>query len=238
MKNAPDYDRRYLICLLGPLFLGVSLGMQITMTAWCFWGVAKKDALFWNQFTDYGKSAIKPEHDLGIYVAGVFLSLGISLLNVLWWRRQLNKTPAEHLNGCMRFSALIHGTAAVISLGFYLLLLFSYHFCGSGNTVNVAIESLGRFAMGALLLPSLMAVVWVIYDTKRYLHSIAFPDGADQWLPRLNRFLLYATPIFIVLVLGVLAKNMAVFGRARLFKRPVSSPVIFCDGTCACFCAW
>ena len=194
----------YSICLIGPLSLGVSLGVQVMMTVLMRWGISTDKTAFWDQLTEHGKSAAQPEREMPIYAAAVIFALGIVMLNWLWWQKQIKKISARQVNGYMTFSALLQGFAAAISMAVYLLLLFAYHFSRlSYAGQNTAREPLGQLAVITLLLPALMAVAWVVFDTKRYLHLSKFPERGGQKGLRMSKFLLCATPVFIVLIVGV-----------------------------------
>ena len=140
----------------------------------------------------------------GFQPPGDIFALGIVMLNWLWWQKQIKKISARQVNGYMTFSALLQGFAAAISMAVYLLLLFAYHFSRlSYAGQNTAREPLGQLAVITLLLPALMAVAWVVFDTKRYLHLSKFPERGGQKGLRMSKFLLCATPVFIVLIVGV-----------------------------------
>src|ERR1035441_6479966 len=60
---------RYSLCVVGPLALGLSLGVQVMMTAFLLFGPSDTRD-FGDQLTEYGKRIARPEHDLSIFVAG------------------------------------------------------------------------------------------------------------------------------------------------------------------------
>ena len=70
--------KRYHLCLLGSLALGLSLGMQVTMTTFLVLGRSSNQSSA-EELTEYGRSIARPEHDLTIYVAGSLFTLCATL---------------------------------------------------------------------------------------------------------------------------------------------------------------
>lgn len=200
--SSPDDAARYSFCLLGPLSFGVSLGMQLMMTALALWGVSN-DKTFGEQLSEYGKIVTHPEHELPIFAAAVLAALVIVLVKVRWWRHKLSRIPARQLAGYMTFSALLQGAFAVISMVMYLALLFSYHFSRDFAYQNGPWKAPGEFPAVTLLLPGVLAVACVALDTKGYLRSIQSPDRPERRWLRVGKVLGYSVPVFIILVVGV-----------------------------------
>ena len=107
-----DDPKRYYLSVLGPLGLGLSLGLQLTLTAFMLLGPSS-DAWFADQLTEYGKSLTRPEHELTIYCGGVVFTLVSIWVTEWWWRGKLQRIPTGDLVGFMTFGALLQGRRGV-----------------------------------------------------------------------------------------------------------------------------
>src|SRR5205809_4909182 len=95
-----DGPKRYYLSVLGPLALGLSLGLQVTLTALVVLGPSN-NAGFANQLTDPGRSDTRPEHELPIYCGGVVFTLVSICVTEWWWRGKLQRYPTGDLAGFM-----------------------------------------------------------------------------------------------------------------------------------------
>ena len=95
-----DADR-YSLCLLGPLALGLSVGIQVTMTGFLLLGSGDDPALA-GQLTEFGSKVTRPEHDLLIYIAGAAFTLFMFLMlvvvfMVMWaFTRKVSRAIVEY----------------------------------------------------------------------------------------------------------------------------------------------
>ncbi len=151
--------KHYFVCLLGPLALGVSAGIQVTMSAFLLLGPAG-DSGFAAQLTEYGKDITRPEHDLLIYVAGALFTLLAAGLMGWYWRGKLATLEASKAPAFMAASALLEGLLAAVSMTVYALLLCSTWFSRDFRTaVSIrpptsefeAVTLLGTLSDGARL---------------------------------------------------------------------------------------
>ena len=201
----PGLDpERYSLCLLGPLALGLSLGIQVTVTALLLLGPANPPA-FDQQLTEYGKTLFHPEHDLAIFVAGSALTLAAALVAVWFWRAKLASLEAAKGAKAMLSSALFQGVLAAVSLLACLSLASSCWFSSDFQSAPSAARPLPGLADGvALLLPGAVALLCALIDLEcgwSYLTAADVPG--ELWRQRVNRILLYATPLLIILLVGV-----------------------------------
>src|SRR5262249_34553281 len=98
------------------------------------------------------------------------------------------------------FSALLQGIIASGSMLLYLLLLSS-RYVPSRSALR---EPAGQFDKFTIFLPGVMALVCTALDMKYgYVHLIGAADRFTQCRLRVNRALLYAMPVLIILVIGV-----------------------------------
>jgi hypothetical protein len=195
---------QYYRCLLGPLAFGVSVGMQVTMTAFLFLGPSGKQSPG-DQLTEFGKGLARPEHDLAIYAAGSLVTL-IAALATLWcWRRRLALIEAPKLAGVMAGSALMEGILAVLSLVVYALLVssdwFSRDFEAAGASIR---QSTSAWEAVTMLIPCDLALLFMAIDLK---YGSGPPAKSVSQLERrrlrINKLLYFAVPAFIILVIGV-----------------------------------
>ena len=196
--------KAYYRCLLGPLALGLSVGMQVMMTAFLLLGPASDGGLA-NQLTEYGKKLSRPEHDLGLYVAGALFALVAAVVAVWFWRAKLAGLDAAKGAEIMRSSGMFQGVLAVISLLTFVVLVCSCWFSRDPQSVpSAARPLLGPSDGVSLLLPSIVALVCAILDLAGgWLNSTASTSHFELWRQRISKVLLYAVPLFIILVLGV-----------------------------------
>jgi hypothetical protein len=155
---------RYSFCVLGPLALGLSLGVQIMMTAFMLWGPCD-DKGYAAQLTEYGKLIARPEHDLPIFIAGAALTLAAALVAVWYWRVKLAGLEAAKLAETMTSSALLLGVLAISSLLSFLLLASCCWFSQDYRLVSSAARPLLRSSDGiSLLLPGILALLCAMLD--------------------------------------------------------------------------
>jgi hypothetical protein len=195
--------KRYYRCLLGPLALGLSVGMQVTITAFLLLGPATVPGLA-DQLTSYGASLVRPEHDLLIYVAGAAFTVLMPWFLVWYWRGKVNAVEQSRAPGFMTAAALLQGMLAAASMVVYALLLFSRWFATDYLAAPASRPALGEFEAVRLLVPSLMALVCTVVDLEWGLDQSARSAGRfDRANLSIGRLLRYAVPVFIVLVVGV-----------------------------------
>jgi hypothetical protein len=196
--------KRYSLCVLGPLALGLSLGMQVMTTAFLLLGPSSKPG-FADQLTEYGKSILRPEHDLPIFVAGAALTLAAVLVAVWYWRAKLACLETTEVAKAMTSSALFQGVLAATSLLTFLLLVSSGWFALDYRSASSAIKPLLGLADGvSMLLPGAVALLCAILDLEcGWSYSTAPASRFELWRQRINRILPYAVPLFIILIVGV-----------------------------------
>jgi hypothetical protein len=191
--------KRYSLCLLGPLALGLSVGLQLTMTAFLLLGPSSKAEIM-DELTVFGKAELRPEYDLPIYAAGILGTLAAILMMDRWWRKRLAHVPAEHLGVVGPTGAFIQAAAAAGSMVLYLAIVASRFVstqAGSGERVE---PMLGL----VLLVPAAMALGWTVLDLSfGWAYPRAGLESVNRWPHRMNHFLLYAVPVFLVLVVGI-----------------------------------
>ena len=200
--SAPAHldPNRYFLCLLGPLALGLSLGIQTTLAAFLTLGPASNQGLA-EQLTEYGKRIAFPEHDLLIYVAGALLTLTAAGLAIWYWRAKLAGLDTAKAAEIMVSSALVQGVLAVTSLPVFLLLVCSDWFSRDFQSVQSAAKPLLGLSDGVLLLlPGAVALICTVLDLECSTVSVA---RLDQWRRRVGKVLLYAVPLFVILIVGV-----------------------------------
>jgi hypothetical protein len=196
--------KHYSLCVLGPIALGLSLGMQVMVTAFLLLGPSSKPGLA-DQFTVYGKTILRPEHDLPIFVAGAALTLAAVLVAVWYWRAKLARLETTKVANAMASSALFQGVLAATSLLTFLLLVSSGWFSSDYRSASSAIKPLLGLADGvSMLLPGAVALLCVIFDLEcGWSYSTASAGRIDLWRQRISKVLLYTVPLFIILVVGV-----------------------------------
>jgi hypothetical protein len=196
--------KRYSLCLLGPLGLGLSLGIQVMMTAFLLLGPASDGGLA-DQLTEFGKKLARPEHDLRIYTAGALLTLVAAVVAVWYWRAKLACLETAKVAETMKSSGLLQGVLAVTSLLTFLLFVCSCWFSRDPQSVKSAARPLLGLSDGVLmLLPGAMAMLCAILDLEcGWLYSTASAGRFELWRQRISKVLLYAVPCFIILVVGV-----------------------------------
>jgi hypothetical protein len=201
----PGVDpKRYSLCLLGPLALGLSVGMQVTMTAFLLLGPSGNQG-FADQMTEYGKRLARPEHDLLIFVAGAALTLAAAIAAVWYWRAKLASLEAAKVAEIMTSSALLQGVLAVSSLLSFLLLACSCWFSRDPYSAKSAARPLLEASEGIrMLVPGAVALLCAILDMEcGWSHSTGTAGRFELWRQRISRVLLYTVPLFIILVVGV-----------------------------------
>jgi hypothetical protein len=204
--SAPDgIDlKHYWLCLLGPLALGLSAGIQATMTALMVLGPSD-DRGYADQLTEYGRRIARPEHDLPIFVAGAALTLAAVLVAVWYWRAKLACLEAAKVAGTMTASALLQGVLAVTTLLSFLLLVSSCWFSWDFQSAPSAARPLPGLSDGvSMLLPGAVALLCAILDLEcGWLPSTASARRFELARQRISKILLYAVPLSIILVVGV-----------------------------------
>jgi hypothetical protein len=195
--------QRYYLGLLGPLALGLSAGIQVTITAFLALGPAA-DAGLATQLTEFGRTVTRPEHDLGIYVAGAAFTLFMVWLTVWYWRGKVDIIEASKAPGFMTAAALMEGVLAAVSMIVYVLLLCSGWFSSDFQGLPAARPPTAEFDAIRLLLPCLLALVCAAVDLESGLgQSPRSASRLEQSYLRLGKVLRYAVPVFIILVVGV-----------------------------------
>jgi hypothetical protein len=196
--------KTYYRCLFGPLALGLSVGIQVTMTALMALGPTD-DPGYAAQLTEYGKELARPEHDLSIFVAGAALTLAAVLVAVWYWRAKLACLEAPKVAGVMTSSALLQGVIAVASLFVFLVLVsaswFTWDFRSASSAARPMLESSGWVSM---LLPSVVALICAVLDLECGGSHATAPAGRFELRhQRISRILLYAVPLFLILIVGI-----------------------------------
>lgn len=196
--------RRYNLCLLGPLALGLSLGMQVIMTAFLLLGPASNPGLSVG-LTEYGRKIVHPEHDLLIYTGGVFLVLAAALLAMGRWQHKLARVEASRLPELMTSSALLEGLLAVTSLAVYAALLTSDWFSRDFRTASPGFRPpMNASDAITMLVSGAVALICAALDRQSsFRQPVRSNSLSRQRRLRLNGFLRYATPVFIILAVGV-----------------------------------
>jgi len=195
-----DYYRS----LLGPLALGVSLGIQVTLTGFLLLGPASGEGRA-ERLTEFGKAMTRPEHDLAVYIAGVLLTLVAAAVAVWYWRAKLACLAAADAAETMRSSGVLQTVLAVASLATFLPVLCSSWFSHDLETVRSAVRpALDPSDALPMLLPGVVALLCAIFDLEcAWSMSAAAAGRFDQWWRRINACLRYAVPLLIVLLVGV-----------------------------------
>ena len=161
--------------LIGPLTLGLSMGFQLMTTAFIRFGKAE-DTPFMDQLTPLGRQWTHPERDSPLYVAGVAVALGFVILIERWWRQCREQIPVEQREKFSIFGAVLQVIAATASMGLYVSLLCTRY---SGPDASGIRVPTGPLDIYTLLLPAVMAVVWIFFDLRR---AVGNPDaGASRW---------------------------------------------------------
>jgi hypothetical protein len=191
--------QRYYLCLLGPLALGLSVGIQATFTAFLLLGPVNNAGLA-DQLTAYGAKIVRPEHDLLIYVAGAAFTLFMAWLMGWYWRGKLGGIAPARVSGFMAAAALLEGLLAVVSLIVYAMLLGSGCFSGHVGARLPASD----FDAVRWLAPCLVALICAAVDLEYGLDQTAgSANRFQQAYLRLGKVLRYAAPVFVLLVVGV-----------------------------------
>ncbi len=196
--------KRYSICLLGPLALGLSLGIQVTLTGLLMWGPGDHAGIA-SQLTDQGKIWANPENDLAIFLAGSCATMAAVLVMVWYWRAKLASLKSAHLAETMTASAVVQVLLAMMSLLACLLLAsgcwFSHDFHIAPNATRPLLEMSDGIS---LMIPALLALLCAVLDLESGWLGMAAPvAGFERWRRRAGKFLLWAVPILIVLAVGV-----------------------------------
>jgi TPR repeat len=196
--------KRYFLCLLGPLTLGLSVGIQITITALLFIGPASSMDLA-VQLTEHGQKVFHPEHDMVIYAAGAAFTLFMVWVTVWYWRAKLAGTEAARAPEFMTAAALLEALLAASSMIVYVFLLCSGWFSRNFQTAPSSLRPpTSQTDALRMLVPCAVALICAAFELKYGLgHSAKSASQLELWRLRLGRILRYATPLFIILVLGV-----------------------------------
>jgi hypothetical protein len=112
----------YWLCLLGPLALGLCVGVQMMVAGLFVLGPASAGALS-GELTPYGQKIVRPEHDFSIYVAGVLLTLFMTWVMVWLWQRKLASTKGSQAQEVATSTAWAQAGLAVVSTLVFVLLL-------------------------------------------------------------------------------------------------------------------
>jgi hypothetical protein len=196
--------KRYFLCLLGPLTLGLSVGIQITITALLFLGPASRMDLA-ARLTEHGQRLFRPEHDIVIYAAGAAFTLFMVWVMVLYWRAKLAGTEAVEAPEFMRAAALLEALLAASSMIVYVFLLCSGWFRRDFLTAPSSLRPpTSKTDALRLLVPCAVALICAAFELQYGLRDSAkCASQVELWRLRLGRILCYAAPLFIILVLGV-----------------------------------
>jgi hypothetical protein len=186
------------------LALGLSLGIQATLTALLVLGPSGSDT-FAEQLTEHGRSMARPEHDLPIFVAFVVLTLACGVVGVWYWRSKLASLKAAEVSPTMMASALLQAIMAITSLLVSLLLATSSWFSRDFRTVGFAPRSVADPGEAiSMLIPGAVALLWAILDLEfGWLGSPASANRLELWHQRINKVLTYVVPVLVILVVGV-----------------------------------
>jgi hypothetical protein len=196
--------KRYHLCVLGPLALGLSTGLQFMMTALLLLGPSNY-AGFVPQLIHYDKRTFRPEHDLQLFVGGILLALVAAGVMVWRWRLKLAVIEAPKAAASMASSALLAGVLAATSMIVYVLLLCAGWFSRDFGTANSAIRPpLSVLEAIAMLVPCAVALICAAVELEYgFCHSVESSKRSERWRLSVNKVLRYAVPVFIVLALGV-----------------------------------
>jgi hypothetical protein len=185
--------------LVGPLALGLSLGLQLTTSAFLLFGPST-NAPFFDDLTVFGKTSVRPEHDLAIYAAGILSTLAIILLADWWWGKRLACVQIENHSSAVSFGALVQTAAACGSLVLYLALVASRFVANDAPPGATTEPPIGL----ALLLPGAMAAGWAVIDLSYgWAYRGKGFESVISWASGANRLLPYAVPGLIVLLIGI-----------------------------------
>jgi hypothetical protein len=194
--------KHYYRCLLGPIALGLSVGVQITMTAFLLLGPGSTAGLA-DQLTQHGKAYTRPEHDLILYVLGAGLTVVMSGLTMWYWRARLARVEAARAPEFMTAAALLQGLLAMTSMVAFALLLCSDWFSRDFRSVAAIRAAPDKLDSIILLVPCVIALVCTTVDLWRGFGAEVTGAPKEQWRLRRDEILRYAVPVFVILILGV-----------------------------------
>jgi hypothetical protein len=189
---------RYRLCLLGPILLGASVGLQITVAALMLLGPFGNKQIL-QRLSPYGQAIAFPEQDLPIYALGAAITLAAALLAARFWLGCLSRVSSGNLDALMTFSALLQGILAVVSFGSQLLMIAA-RFAAQDTTFRQPLGPLDGFAV---LVPAVLAVVCVALDLRSRSSRTTSADGSVGWLKFAGPLFAWVTPIFIVAVVWI-----------------------------------
>lgn len=153
----PSY---YWVGLMGPLFLGVSVGMQWMLTAQLFLGPKKVTPPA--NLTYRGKMLYLPERDLLLYAGGCLLTLILIHALSQLWKRRLEARAAFEKTRYALYSGILQLLLGLGGMGLYLLLLLSFR----SLILNLS-GTPGKLGMAlVLVLPGLMIFILSAFDLK------------------------------------------------------------------------
>ncbi len=195
---------RYSLCVLGPMSLAVSLGVQVTATALLMLGPIRSDAIT-KQLTEYGRGMARPENDLLIFLLGCCLTVALVLIMVWYWRAKLATLKVPHLTEAMTASGLLQGVLAAISFVAWSLLAsacwFSHDFRLAENGMRPFPETSDGQSM---LMPAMLSLFCAGFDLEHGWLGAASPvESFERWKRRASRILAFAMPVIVVLFVGV-----------------------------------
>ena len=189
----------YFFCLLGPLALGLSIGLQLMLTGFLLFGPIGKPAVS-AQLSGYGWYISHPEHDLHVWFIGLAITLLCMCALTMFWRSRINRLTIGDRPGFMKHSAILQAVLAGGSLLIYLLLVSSRYL----NLRTNIREPRGPFDQWTVLLPTCMALLCLVLDMAYGFNSPANTSRlGETWHRRMNQFFLWFTPILIVVVIYV-----------------------------------
>ena len=107
--------RLYWACLTGPLFLGISLGIQFALTL----VMAIGPLASWppsEELTEMGRIYAHPSYDIKAYIIGCAMTVILTLLSIRVWNRHLKQTDVSEVGRKAVFSCIFQITASLVSL--------------------------------------------------------------------------------------------------------------------------
>ena len=173
------------------------------MAAFMLWRQVS-DEKYADQLTDYAKIITHPEHDLQIFVAGLFFTMVAGLATVAWWKTLWRGIPAAQLAEFLTRLALWQGGLAVASMIGFIWLLCSYWFSHDFLRSAAVRQSGGWPDDVRLILPALLAVICLVMNPRfGSPPAVGSLERAEARRRLVNKALSFAIPLLIVLAVGV-----------------------------------
>jgi len=165
------------------LLLGLAIGVQAMLTAFVLWGPEARDDALLAGLTARARRLMRPEHDLAIYVLGIFATLAFTIGLTLSWQRGLRKVDASRLRQYLKLSTLARGGLAAAACCLYAAVLFVYYPHQSAE--KVVLQTPGSLHGFILFLPILLTILGLAGESflvravvSRSRHDVAQPAPA------------------------------------------------------------